>query len=147
LAHRLLPVDLHDRAAIVNDSPGTRSVPWRASPRALVAAGDSQSRRHLKEALSRLGYTADVCSDWRMILEHPHAASHTLLLLEAGQPAMGVVRQLRARGANIPVIFLSGGPQGEGVGDLRVGGAEHLTTPFTLKSLRRAIHTVTRCPD
>jgi DNA-binding response OmpR family regulator len=147
LAHRLLSVDHGDGATAVKDIPGRNSVPWLASPRALVAAGDSQSRRHLKEALSRVGYSADVCSDSGMILEHPHAASHSLLILEGGAAAMDVVRQLRARGADIPVILLSGGPQAEAGGDLRTGLAAHLTTPFTLKSLRRAINKVTRCPD
>jgi DNA-binding NtrC family response regulator len=105
-----------------------------------VAARDAQARRHLREALARAGYQAVVHADSRVILEHRQTEGLSFLLLEGAEADMKAVRTLRERGATLPVIVLFGGP----VGDKRLdewgaGPLERLPTPFTLKTLQRAI--------
>lgn len=127
-----------------NDT-GAHAHPWRHRRKALVVAGDSQARRHLREALSRVGYMAEVSGDLRTIQGHPEGDGPSLLIVERGEAAIEVVRQLRRRGADIPVLLLSGGPATEErLVDSKVSFVEHLSTPFTLKTLRLAIAKVTQ---
>jgi DNA-binding response OmpR family regulator len=127
-----------------NDSRA-HSLSWQNRRKALVVAEDSQARRHLREALSRAGYSADVSDDYRMIPKHQEAAGPSLLILDQVQAAIDAVRRLRQGGTNTPVILMSGGPDsGKPAINSSVPFVEHLSTPFTLKSLRFAICKVTQ---
>ena len=123
----------------MKEDPKANVVPWRHRRKAFVVAGDSQARRHLGEALSRMGFRAEVSADLRSIPRHREGGGPSLLILEKGEAGLDVVRQLRRKGADTPVIFLSGGPAAEKSFDPDVTFAEHLRTPYTLETLGRAI--------
>jgi DNA-binding NtrC family response regulator len=126
----------------MRDDRRAHSLSWHSPRKAFAAAQDSQVRKHIKEALSRAGYAADVVEDVRMILKHPKTAGHSFLVLEKGVAATDVVRQLRKLGTDTPVIILSGGPGEDLLPDSGPEFVEHLALPFTLKSLQVAIDRV-----
>lgn len=109
------------------------------SCRALVATEDDQLRKYVAEALSRAAYPVDGCGGApREILERCGTKRPSFLIVDVIPESLAgidVVRELRARGASIPVILLSGGPCGES-GSL---GVEYLSKPFTLETLELAI--------
>jgi len=109
-----------------------------ATPRkALVATEDPQARRYLQEALSRAGFASEACSDIQAILEPDRTAGHSFVILDDHDSSHDVMRRLRKTGAAIPAILISG--RANPSEDPEVPALEHLSTPFTLRTLREAI--------
>ena len=110
-----------------------------AKPRkALVATEDPQSRRYLQEALSRAGFASEACSDIQTILEPDRTEGHAFVILDDQGSSHDVMRRLRKAGAAIPAILISGRANNRSE-DPQVPALEHLSTPFTLRTLRQAI--------
>lgn len=109
-----------------------------ATPRkALVATEDPQARRYLQEALSRAGFASEACNDVQAILQPDRTAGHAFVILDDHGAGLDVVRRLRETGAAIPALLISG--RAHPPEDLRLPALEHLSTPFTLRTLREAI--------
>jgi len=111
--------------------------PWKGRRTALVAHADSQALKYLKEALSREGYAAVVCTEPRVVLEH-RRAGHAFAVLEDGAAAVETLQALREQGNPIPVILLSRAGHRERR-DSGVVNVSHLHAPYTRESLRLAI--------
>ena len=113
--------------------------------KALVATEDPQARRYLQEALSRAGFASEACSDPQAILEPDRTEGHAFVILDDHVSSHDVMRRLRKAGAAIPAILISGRTRSSE--DPQVPALEHLSTPFTLRTLREAIARVcTRRP-
>jgi signal transduction histidine kinase/CheY-like chemotaxis protein len=105
---------------LVEDEPGVRSV--------------------VRRILTRFGYRvleaengADALSIWMI-----HRARVRLVLSDAFMPVMGgseFAQRLRAAGAEVPLLFMSGYPDGERGGGVPQG-AELIRKPFTAEQLR-----------
>jgi len=111
------------------------------SRRVLVATEDAHLRRYVAEALSRAGYPMDGCGGGiPEILRRCLAESPSLLILDVKRGSLTGsegVHELRAHGASIPVILLSGGPCEEAAAP--GPGFEYLSKPFTMEMLELAI--------
>ncbi|HZE97747.1 MAG TPA: hypothetical protein VE981_12030 [Planctomycetota bacterium] len=124
----------------MRDTSGGRVTPRYGDRTALVAHEDSHARKYLREALSRAGYTTEVCSDSGAILERLRTKRHSFVVLKNGDPQKDAVRTLREKGNRIPVILLSAaGPESPLPLNAGYGVVGHLSAPFTLESVRLAI--------
>jgi two-component system, LuxR family, response regulator FixJ len=123
----------------MKENPRAHQLRLHPYSRALVATEDLQLRNFLADGLSRADYGMDWCGGARQeVLERCGTKSHSFVIVDVvaeSRIGMEVVGELRARGAMLPVILLSGGagaPEG-------AAGVEHLSKPFTLETLKLAI--------
>ncbi len=123
----------------MRDDPREHQFRQHRSCRALVVTEDPRLRKYVAEALSRANYPVEGCGSGRLeILEHCGAKRPSFLVMDLPPDSLTgteVIRELRARGASIPVILLSAGPCEEAVDP----GVEVLPKPFTLETLELAI--------
>jgi CheY-like chemotaxis protein len=107
----------------------------------LVADEDPQTRRYLREALARVGYSAELRSDaGGELLERGGGGGHAFMILRRGTAGLTLLRSLRRRGDRVPVILLSYASPGHDPAPTEAdGNVGHLSTPFTVESLQVAI--------
>lgn len=107
--------------------------------RLLLAEDTAKVAEHLRLGLTAEGYSVDVAADGDEALWLAETNPYDALVLDVMMPSkdgLTVVRQLRRKGLNTPVIFLAArGEVADRVRGLDAGGDDFLPKPFLLSEL------------
>ena len=116
--------------------------------RILVAEDEAKVAAHIRKGLQEAGYAVDVAVDGTEALwlagSHPYDAM-VFDVMMPGQDGVTVVRQLRRKGVNTPVIFLTARHELENrVAGLDAGGDDYLPKPFSMLELLARLRALLR---
>ncbi len=113
----------------------------------LLVEDDPALHTTLQRALSRLGWTVEVCTDGRAALARWKDSRPDVVLLDLtlpGRDGLQVLAQAREDGLTTPVLILTArGAVGDRVLGLNAGADDYLPKPFDLDELEarvRALH-------
>ncbi len=102
-------------------------------------------------ALERGGFVVDIASDLAQAAEFLAVAHYDLLILDLNLPdgdGLSLLRQLRARGSQLPVLVLTARDAVEDrVTGLDTGADDYLVKPFHIPELIARIRALLRRPD
>ena len=116
--------------------------------RILLAEDEKNLNRIITEALQDEGYSVDSCLNGMDALEFCSGAVYDVIILDINMPRMDgltVVRRLRERGNNTPVLFLTARDSvADRVEGLESGGDYYLVKPFDFKELMAVVRVMTR---
>ena len=116
--------------------------------RILLAEDEKNLNRIITEALQDEGYSVDSCLNGMDALEFCSGAAYDVIILDINMPRMDgltVVRRLRERGDNTPVLFLTARDSvADRVEGLESGGDYYLVKPFDFKELMAVVRVMTR---
>ena len=116
--------------------------------RILVAEDETKVAAHIRKGLQEAGYAVDVAADGTEALwlagNHPYDAM-VFDVMMPGQDGITVVRQLRRKGVNTPVIFLTARHElADRVAGLDAGGDDYLPKPFSMIELLARLRALLR---
>lgn len=119
------------------------------NPRAILIVDDEPDLRDLLTTSLRFaGFDAFAVASGRAALEALADTPVDLVVMDVMMPAMDgltAVRKLRARGDNVPVLFLTAKDEADDVvAGLRVGGDDYVTKPFRLAEVVARIEAILR---
>ena len=120
-----------------------------ADPTVVLIVDDEPDLRDLLTTSLRFaGFDAISVASGRAALETLTERSVDLVVMDVMMPAMDgltAVRKLRARGDNVPVLFLTAKDEADDVvAGLRVGGDDYVTKPFRLAEVVARIEAILR---
>jgi two-component system copper resistance phosphate regulon response regulator CusR len=105
----------------------------------LLVEDEPRIAAFVSRGLESAGYTTVIVDDGAEGLERAVAADIDLVLLDVGLPTMDgfeVLRRLRARGSNVPVIMLTArSSTRDTVEGLDAGANDYVSKPFTFEEL------------
>src|SRR6185436_2200885 len=114
----------------------------------LIAEDDANIRQGLVATLESEGYGVTAASDGAQALKLFPQEKFDLVVLDVMMPkASGydVCRELRARGATVPVLFLTAkGEEVDKVVGLKLGADDYVTKPFGVKELLARVEALIR---
>ena len=123
-------------------------MPDDPNPKILVVEDDESITLGLQMNLEAEGYRVTVAMDGEDGLTQALAGNFDLLVLDVMLPRMNgfeLVRSLRAKGENVPVIMLSArGEEMDKVMGLELGAEDYITKPFGLAELLARVKAVLR---
>ncbi len=138
---------LHEAFSVL---PKTRNEKSMTDTRLLVSLVDDDEsvRESLPDLLKELGFAARTFSSAEEFLASPTALETGCLILDIAMPGMGgpeLQLELKRRGINIPIIFITAHPD-EAVRRrlLEQGAAEWLPKPFSDTALLNALNAALR---
>lgn len=121
------------------------------SKRVLIADDEKNMRWVLGEALTAEGYEIAEAADGKQALAAVEDNPPDLMVLDHKMPApdgMEVLRRIRSRGLEFPVIMLTAhGNVATAVEAMKAGATEYLTKPFDLEELKLAIDKAIRISE
>jgi DNA-binding response OmpR family regulator len=113
--------------------------------RILIAEDDPLVSSFMEKQLRKAGYTTQVADDGDEATELALSGDFDLVLLDMALPSREgheVLRELRSRGNDIPVIVVTGRPEMRGlVAGLNVGAADFVIKPFRFEELLARVRT------
>ena len=116
--------------------------------RILVVEDEKHLNRIISEAVEDEGYSVDSCYSGLEALEYLECAQYDVMILDVMMPKMDgftLVRKLRERGDNTPVLFLTARDAvADKVQGLESGGDYYLTKPFDFKELMAVVRVMAR---
>ena len=116
--------------------------------RILVAEDERDLNRILTKTLTKAGYTVDGCFDGEEVLDHLLGAEYDAMILDVMMPrkdGFTVVKELRNRGVDTPVLFLTARDSvADRVAGLDLGADDYLVKPFDFDELLARIRAMTR---
>ena len=116
--------------------------------RILVVEDEKHLNRIISEAVEDEGYSVDSCYNGLEALEYLECAQYDVMILDVMMPKMDgftLVRKLRERGDNTPVLFLTARDAvADKVQGLESGGDYYLTKPFEFKELMAVVRVMAR---
>lgn len=116
--------------------------------RILVVEDEKHLNRIISEAVEDEGYSVDSCFNGVEALEFLECASYDVIILDIMMPKMNgmeLLRRLRERGDNTPVLFLTARDSvADKVAGLESGGDYYLTKPFDFQELLAVVRVMTR---
>ena len=116
--------------------------------RILVVEDEADLNLLLCKVLTRAGYTVDGCMDGEEAELHLMGAEYDGILLDVMLPKKDgytLVQELRAKGADTPVLFLTARDSvADRVRGLDLGGDDYLVKPFDFDELLARIRAMTR---
>jgi DNA-binding response OmpR family regulator len=116
--------------------------------RVLVVEDERDLNRILVKTLCAEGYSADACFDGLEALEYLTGAQYDVVILDVMMPRMDgmeLLRRMRARGDDTPVILLTAKDSvPDRVCGLDAGADDYLIKPFSFDELLARIRVVTR---
>lgn len=116
--------------------------------RVLLAEDVAKVAEHIRQGLVAEGYSVDVAVDGDEALWLAEIHPYDVLVLDVmmpGKDGFSVVRQLRRKQINTPVLFLtSRGEVADRVRGLDAGGDDYLTKPFSLAELLARLRALLR---
>ena len=116
--------------------------------RILLAEDERDLNEIITQKLSSEGYSVDSCYNGVEALEYLECAGYDVIILDVMMPKMDgfeLVRRLRSRGDNTPVLFLTARDAvADRVQGLESGGDYYLTKPFDFKELMAVVRVMAR---
>jgi len=116
--------------------------------RILVVEDDSVLRDGLSRSLRNGGYAVEVADDGRLADQLLSVHSFDLVVLDLGLPGLDgleVLRRLRRRASNVPVLILTAHDNiVDRVNGLDVGADDYLVKPFELAELEARVRALMR---
>ncbi len=116
--------------------------------RILVVEDEKHLNRIISEAVEDEGYSVDSCYNGVEALEYLECAGYDVIILDVMMPKMNgfeLVKRLRDRGDNTPVLFLTARDAvADKVEGLESGGDYYLTKPFDFKELMAVVRVMAR---
>lgn len=116
--------------------------------RILVAEDERDLNRILTKTLTKAGYTVDGCFDGEEVLDHLLGAEYDAMILDVMMPrkdGFAVVSELRSRGVDTPVLFLTARDSvADRVAGLDLGADDYLVKPFDFDELLARLRAMTR---
>ena len=116
--------------------------------RILVVEDEKNLNRIISEAMEDEGYSTDSCFNGLEALEFCSCAQYDVIILDVNMPKMDgfeLVRTLRSRGVNSPVLFLTARDSvADRVEGLDSGGDYYLVKPFDFQELMAVVRAMTR---
>jgi len=123
-------------------------MPDDPKPKILVIEDDESITLGLQMNLEAEGYRVTIAMDGEEGLTQALAGNFDLLVLDVMLPRMNgfeLVRALRAKGENVPVVMLSArGEEMDKVMGLELGAEDYITKPFGLAELLARVKAVLR---
>jgi len=117
-------------------------------PRVLVVDDEPNIRDLVQVALDFHGCTVVTAASGRAALREAEAARPDLIVLDVVLPDLDgfeVCRQLRSRGDDVPIIFLTArDTSSDTVRGLALGGDDYVTKPFSVEALVARVRAVLR---
>jgi two-component system copper resistance phosphate regulon response regulator CusR len=114
----------------------------------LVAEDEPKIGLYLQQGLSEAGFTVDLLSTGTEALEQALSEAYDLLILDVMMPGLDgweLLRQLRAAGKELPVLFLTARDRVEDrVKGLELGADDYLIKPFAFSELLARVRTLLR---
>jgi len=117
----------------------------------LLIEDDSETVGHVTEALAAAGHRVDSEMEGRAGLKRALEGGYAALIVDRMLPGMDgveIVRQLRAQGDDVPVLFLT---TMSGINDrvegLEAGADDYLVKPFAFAELLARVNAITRRKD
>ena len=116
--------------------------------RLLIAEDEKSLSKALTVILEKNNYSVDAAYDGEEALDYLSVGQYDGLILDVMMPKMDgltVLRRLRAKGNNIPVLMLTAKSEiDDRVAGLDYGANDYLTKPFDTKELLARIRAMTR---
>ncbi|MCD7769973.1 MAG: response regulator transcription factor [Oscillospiraceae bacterium] len=119
--------------------------------RILVAEDERDMNQIIVRRLTWEGYSVDACYDGQDALEYLYGAQYDCVILDVMMPKLdgfGVVKAMRDRGDETPVLFLTARDTlQDKVQGLDLGGDDYLVKPFQFEELLARLRAMTRRKD
>lgn len=116
--------------------------------RILVVEDEADLNRILVKTLTKAGYSADGCLDGNEVRDYLLGAEYDAILMDVmlpGTDGFTLVRQLRDRGVDTPILFLTARDSvADRVAGLDLGADDYLVKPFDFDELLARIRAMTR---
>ncbi|MBR1762552.1 MAG: response regulator transcription factor [Eubacterium sp.] len=116
--------------------------------RILLAEDEKDLNMIITKKLKKDGYSVDSCFDGEEALAYINAADYDCIILDVMMPLLdgfGVLKEIRRRGINTPVIFLTARDSVEDrVSGLDSGANDYVVKPFSFEELMARIRARTR---
>ena len=116
--------------------------------RLLVAEDEKDMNRLITRALEKEGYGVDSCFDGEEAMDYLESAEYDGIILDIMMPKMDghqVLKKLRARGSNLPVLFLTARDSiADRVAGLDLGADDYLIKPFDFDELLARVRAMMR---
>lgn len=116
--------------------------------RILVVEDEKDLNRIITKTLAKSGYTVDSCFDGDEVEHYLAGAEYDAILMDVmlpGKDGFTIVGQMRDRGMDTPVLFLTARDSvADRVTGLDLGGDDYLVKPFDFDELLARIRAMTR---
>mgnify|MGYP004561544319 FL=1 len=116
--------------------------------RILVAEDEKDLNRLIEKKLAKSGYGVDTAFDGEEALDYVEFAEYDAIILDVMMPkkdGFAVIKEMRSRGINTPVIFLTARDSIEDrVAGLDFGANDYLVKPFSFDELMARVRAMTR---
>lgn len=116
--------------------------------RILVVEDEKDLNRIITKTLTKSGYTVDSCLDGNEVEHYLAGAEYDAILMDVmlpGKNGFTIVGQMRDRGVDTPVLFLTARDSvADRVTGLDLGGDDYLVKPFDFDELLARIRAMTR---
>jgi len=116
--------------------------------RVLIVEDERKISAYVKRGLEEQGYAVDAVYSGRDALDWAEAAPYDLIILDILLPeldGLSVCRELRRRGARMPILMLTARDSvDDRVAGLDAGADDYLVKPFALKELLARLRALTR---
>lgn len=116
--------------------------------RILVAEDERDMNRLIVKTLQKAGYSVDGCFDGEEALLHLLGAEYDAMVLDVMMPkkdGYALVEELRAKGVDTPILFLTARDSvADRVKGLDLGADDYLVKPFDFDELLARIRAITR---
>ena len=116
--------------------------------RILLVEDDRTTAAYIAEGLRTRGHAVEHVAEGRTALGRAVAETYQLLIVDRMLPALdglSLVREIRAKGHDVPVLFLSTlAGLDDRVTGLDAGGDDYLVKPFALSELIARVHALGR---
>ena len=116
--------------------------------RLLVAEEEKDMNRLITRALEKEGYGVDSCFDGEEAMDYLESAEYDGVILDIMMPKMDghqVLKKLRARGSDLPVLFLTAKDSiADRVAGLDLGADDYLIKPFDFDELLARVRAMMR---
>lgn len=116
--------------------------------RILVVEDDAKIASFVTNGLRQSGFAVDLCSDGRAALDLAASAPYDAAVIDVMLPkldGLALVRELRAAGNRVPVLFLSAKVSvDDRIRGLQAGGDDYMTKPFAFSELLARIQALIR---
>ncbi len=112
----------------------------------LIVDDDPEMRLALREAVSGLGYPAEIAHSGMSAIERLKERGYAMVITDMKMPGMDgitLIKEIRKIAGNLPVLVITGyGTVENAVLAMKSGATDYLMKPFSFETLKKAISSV-----